>query len=135
MGITKTAGPGMTPAANLKAWYPQAYCNGEIIFCGKVIFGATGTVSSVTGPYVSAVSYPTGGTGCYRVYFPPVKDVAIVAHYTTSTTWANQVNVSSVSGPSGYADIIVHSAAAVSTPASGDGLVFVAHAYTSKVSV
>lgn len=131
MGINKTAGPSMTALANLKQGPMKAFCNAEVAYCGRITIGGTGIVSTVSGPYVSCVSVPAT-SGLYRVYVPACKDLGVVVSYG-GNTYANKINVSAISAKSGYFDVIIHTAAGVTTPTSGDFFTFIAHARDSKV--
>ena len=133
MGVNKTAGPNATPLSNWKQGPVKSLDNGAMELAGIITFGATGTVSAVSGLGVSCISYPTGGTGVYRVYVPACKDIVPIVSYG-GTTYGNKVNVSAISAVSGYFDVVVHSAAGVSTPASGNFVTFVAMVRDSKVS-
>lgn len=113
----KTAGPNASPLADWHSTPLMGTCLGERLLAGTIVFSTAGAISAVSGVGISAV---TVSTGVYRVYTPKCTQMCIQLTYGTQAVFANLPRVSTVSPTSGYFDLLIASAAALSAPSSGD---------------
>ena len=117
-----TTTPSVSLAAFPKRGPVRALEEGTIIISGKILFGGTGSVSSVTGYGLSAAS---AATGVVTVAFPPCKQInGIQLTPQVSGGYTGTLSVSAVSAGSGTLTFVAATGGAAANFPSG-GYVYV----------